>query len=473
MGLINEIFNSTGYNNLRTNNEFSGDSLIASTPVGGVRVDQNTALQLAAFWACVRYISTSIAVLPWGVFKISPQGGRIPQPNHRAYSILKDTPTPGMTAFSWRETMLWNALVGGNSLSEITTQGLELIDEPVQFVDLEDGGLAYKLLKSNRLLLAPDVFHLKGPSRDGKVGLSVISASRETFGLGLAEQTYGASFYAAGTHVGGVYEHPGRFTPEQLKELREQLDADKGAGKAHKPRILTQGMTYKSDTISQQDAQYLESRKFTDRQIAMIFGVQPHKIGIEDGSTAYASREVASIDSVIDTLMPWAVRNEQEANNKLLTVSERRRGFFTKMNLDVHLRGDSNSRAEFYEKNIRNAVMTPNQARAKEDMEAIDGGDDLVISRDMIPLHKINEFTDSQITKNENGGSNVPNNLAPILEDAMNFIKKRAAEDRKRKKPIEKTRDFARIKLEPIVKACQESGFVIDIDKLIDEGVKE
>jgi len=473
MGLITEAFNNTGYSNLRTNTEFSGDSIFAARSVSGATVNQDTSLQLPAFWACVRYISTSISVIPWGVFKESEGGGRTAQRNHRAWSILKESPAEGTTAFIWRETMLWNTLVTGNALSEITRDGFKFIDEPVRFLELDNGGIAYELLKSGRTLLAPDVFHLRGPSRDGRIGLSVIASLRERIGLGIAEQVYGSSFYSAGTHVGGIYEHPGRFTPDQIKDLRDQIELDKGAGNAHKPRVLTQGMTYKADTIPPQDAQYLESRKFTDRQMAMVFGVQPHKIGIEDGSTAYASREVASIDSVIDTLMPWSVRLEQEANQKMLTKRERATGFFTNMNLDVHLRGDSKSRAEFYQIMIRAGIMKPNDARAKENMTALPEAENLVISRDMILLHKLEEFTDSQIEKNTATAPAVQAALKPIIDDAMIMIKERAADNRKRNRPIEKSREFARIKLEPIAKACRESGYELDIENLIDEGVEE
>lgn len=448
--------------------EFTGDDLFRGGTIGGVPVTEDTALQLAAFWASVRYLSSAIAMTPWGVFMVTPDGGRQELRNHRIWMTLRQNPSPDVTSFMLRETMMWNALVTGNSLAEIAGDTLTYIDEPVRMVKTETG-LAYELLTSNRVLLSADVFHLRGPSRDGLIGLSVISAVRECIGLGLAEQTYGSSFYGAGTHVGGVYEYPGQLKEEHIKQLRQRIEEDRGPGKAHKPRILTEGMTYKSDTIPPQDAQFLESRKYSAREIASLFGVPPHKIGIEDGATAYASREQAANEAVIDGLMPWAIRNEQEGNLKLLTAGERKKGQYTHMNLDIHQRGDTKTRSEGYKVKIRNGVMTPNEARAKEEMNAVPEGSDLLISRDLVPLVKAADLADSQIEKNANS----PSAFAPVIADAMACIKKRAKQNKTRGRPPDKSEEFARLKLEPIKAAHELAELPFNIDELIKEGVSD
>jgi HK97 family phage portal protein len=469
MGLTNRLRNAfaAGLDGLRRT-EYEGDTpIFGASPIAGVAVDKDSALQLAAFWGCVRYVSSSIALLPWGAFRATDGGGREALRKHKVWALLHDSPAPGMTAFSMREALVWNALVSGNGLAEIMPQGLSLMDMTrVRFRKLDNGSLAYDYFDQGgmRTLLAPDVLHIKGPSRDGVMGLSVISAARECIGLGLAEQAYGSAFYGVGTHVGGIYEHPGTPNPVQLDALRESIDKDKGARSAHRPRILTGGMKYVSDTIPPQDAQFLETRKYSAREIAALFGVPPHKIGIEEGATAYASREQAAIEAVIDCLLPWTIRLEQEADLKLLAPRERAIGIYTHMNLDVHMRGDAKSRSEFYGGMLRAGGMTPNEMRALEELPSAANGDDLLIPRDLIPLSLASEYAQSQISANTTKQL-AAQAFAPLVADTIDCIKTRAAQDKERGRSIESTREFARLKLEPLKQAHAVAGLPFDIEE--------
>ncbi len=404
--------------------EYTGDlPFWGSTPTGGIGVDKDSVLGLAAFWACVRYISSAIACLPWAPYRVTPEGGREEQRKHARWSMLKESPAPGTTSFLWREGMIQQALVGGNAIAEIKPAGMPMLDASrVSYRQIPNGSLVYDyadpLTKEARPLLSSEVFHLRGPSRDGVLGLSVVSAAAESIGLALAQQTYGASFFGAGTHVGGIYEAPGTPTKDQIDALRTSIDEDRGPRKAHRPRILTGGMTYKPDTIPPQDAQFLESRKFSAREIASLFGVPPHKIGLEEGATAYASREQAAIEAVVDCLMPWVVRLEQEANLKLLTPKERASGLYTHMNLDMQLRGDAKSRGEFYGAMVRASAMRPNEARAKEDMDADPDGNQLLVPRDLIPLSLAHEYAQSQVDANRSkGGPTRSTDQPPMAPD--------------------------------------------------------
>ena len=459
---------AAGLNNLRgRKTEFTGDNIFGGSTVSGVSVTKDTVQGLSAFWGCVRYISSGIAPMPWGVFA-SVNGGREEQRNHRVWSTLRDQPIAGMTPNVWRSTMLWNALVTGNGLSEITREGLKFIDEPVTFVKLEDGSLAYQVMSSQRIILGADMFHLKGPSWDGWVGQSVVQVAAENLGFGLASQQYGSSFFGAGTHVGGIYTTERDMQPDQIENLRQTIDESKGPGRAHRPRILTRGMTYIPDTIPPQDAQWLEGRKFHAREITMWFGVPAHKLNIEEGATAFASREQANIEAVVDALMPWVVRLEQEANLKLLTTRERSSGVFTHINMDAQLRGDTKTRTEGYKTLIRNGVMTVNEARSKEEMSALDEGAKPLISRDMMFLDQVGDLADSQIEGNTQAQA-----FAPLVADAIDCIKIRAKQNKTRGRPPDEIRAFARLKLEPLEAAHKHIGLPFDLDNLIDEGVKD
>lgn len=461
-----KVYNA-GLNNLRGRlTEFSGDNPFGSTPAAGIPVTEDSALGLAAFWGCVRYITSGVSLLPWGVFT-TVNGGREERRNHRIWSTLRDEPSQGVTANMWRSPMLWNALVTGNALSRITPDGLQFISEHVEMIKLDDG-IAYKITRTGEIILAADIFHLRGPSRDGIMGMSVIEFARENLGLSLAAQAFGGAFFGNGTHTGGIYMTDRDPTDDQLTKLRDSLDQNRGAGKAHRARILTRGMTYEPDTIPPQDAEFLETRKFGAREATMWFGVPAHKLNIEEGATAFASREQANIEAVVDALMPWTVRLEQEANLKLLTSRERSNGFYTHINLDAQLRGDIKTRTEGYKVMVRAGLMKPNEARSKEEMPAEPDGNQLVISRDMIPLDRIGDLADSQVDKNTQTQA-----LMPLVVDAMDAIKIRAKQERARGRPLEKTKEFARLRLEPLAAAHNVMGLPFDLEKFIDEGVKD
>lgn len=436
-----------------------GQSIFAPSPTAGMRVDADSALALPAFWACVRYVSSQVAMLPWGPYRTTPGGGRKEQREHRLWAMLHEEPAPLTTPMVLKEALVWNALVVGNGYAEVVGDTL-LLHESAIVTPLVDGqgALSYAVGRGQdtRTVLAADMFHLRGPSRDGRVGLSVIGAAREGLGLGLAVQTYAAAFFGNGSHVGGVYQTPGVLSQEQYERLLAQIEADRGARAAHRPRILEGGLTYQADTIPPQDAQYIETRQFGAREICSLFGVPPHKIGLEGGATAYASREQAAIEAVMDCLMPWVVRLEQEANIKLLTPTERRAGYYTHLNVDGLLRGDAQSRAGYYEKQIRNAGMTPNEQRALEERDAVPGGDELMVSRDLIPVGSIREYAESQIVANEAKAGAA---LSPMRADYRERLRRRKA----------LTAEEARRILAPLAQAHRELAVPFDLDGFIDD----
>lgn len=449
--------------------------LFDSTPLAGISVDKDSALSLSAFWGCVRYISSQVGIMPWGVYRTPPGGGREEQRNHRAWAMLHDAPAPWLEPDVLRSALVWNACVQGNGYAAIRGDRLQMLDSSaMKVLRSAMGDVLYEYTdpyNSNQVetFIPAQLLHLKGPSRDGVVGLSVVAAAAEGIGFGLGLQSFGAGFFGNGTHVGGIYKTDKTLTDEQFQRLQKQISDARGAKKAHNPRILESGLDYIANTIPPQDAQFLELRKFSAREMAALFGVPPHKIGVEDGATAYASREQAAIESVVDCLLPWVVRLEQQANMKLLTPADRKAGFYTKLSVDAILRGDAKGRAEANQIQLRNGALTPGEWRQLEDRPAT--GEGAVISRDLIPVDQLPAYADSQIA------SNVPqpsaSALEPMVQSVRAAVSNRIEQDAKRGGKPRDVRDFAAKLIEPIARTADALGIEFDDQALLDEMVRE
>jgi HK97 family phage portal protein len=462
-----------------------GGGVFGSSPTAGVKVTQDSALALAAMWGCLRYISGSVGVMPWGVYR-AQGAARSEERKHQLWTTLHDRPSPLHSPQGVKEALVWNAALVGNGYAEVVGKQLYLLDPSgvTPWVTPQRGALyEYKdpQTSETRWMLPSQVLHIKGPSRDGVIGMSVISAAREAISSGLSLQTYAAAFFGNGTHVGGVYEVPNTLTDEQFERLKAQIDAEKGSRNSHKPRILEGGMKYSADTIPPQDAQFLEQRKFSAREVCGLFGVPPHKVGLEEGATAYASREQAAIEAVVDCLLPWVTRIEQEGNYKLLTPAERAGGLYTKMTMDVLLRGDAKSRAEANQIRFRNGALSSDEWRAQDELAPVDGGDEPLVSRDLIPLSKAKEYAESQTKKNDPAppppkpdgepeddppdDDGADDALDPLIEEAKARISARFADDDYRKR--DRSSEFVALVLSPIADTAARLGIPFDSDAVI------
>lgn len=404
-------------------------------PAAGVRVDQDSVLALSAFWGCVRFISSQIASMPMGVYR-SIDGRREEQRDHKVWSVLRDRPSHMHSPYNLKESLVWNALVTGNGYAERYGGSLYILDPTKVSVYLTaDRRVLYGYKDplrngEERQLLPSEIIHIKGPSRDGIIGLSIISAAAENLSGALATQQFGNAYLGNGTSYGGFIESPNLLADDQFERLRQQIRDDRGVARSGKMKVLEGGLTYKAN-IPAKDAQLLETRQYGAREICAFFGVPPHKVGIESGATAYASREQAAIEAVVDCLLPWVVRIENEADYKLLTTPERQSGIYTHMNMDVLLRGDAKSRAEANQIRLRNGSLSPNEWAALEDAPPMDGGDTRYITRDLLPLDKAADYAESQMAANEEQEPADEDMrlaaLAPLISNARFVIEQREA----------------------------------------------
>lgn len=374
----------------------------------GKRVNDRTAMQIIAVYACVRVLSEAIAQLPLHVYQYT-DNGKERVPRHPLYFLLHDQPNPEMTSFVFRETLMGHLLIYGNAYAQIIRNGrgdviglYPLMPDKVR-VDRDDRGrLIYRYSRYDEhnpnfkqqgeiILPMEQVLHIPGLGYDGLVGYSPIAMAKNALGLAVACDEYGSSFFANGAAPSAVLEHPGVIkNPERVREAWQRAY---GSSNAHKTAILEEGMKYTPISIPNNEAQFLETRKFQIEEIARLYRVPLHMIGDLDHAT-FSNIEHLSLEFVKYTLDPWLVRWEQGLQKALLSDSEKGR-YFIKFNVEGLLRGDYQSRMNGYATARQNGWMSANDIRELENLDRIpaeDGGDLYLINGNMLPLQNAGAF---------------------------------------------------------------------------------
>jgi HK97 family phage portal protein len=277
----------------------------------------------------------------------------------------------------------------------------------VQIFRAPDGRRAYRYRPESgqdEILLQNEVLHVPGLSIDGLSGLAPITYHRETVGASLALREFGSRLFKNGTHIGTVFEHPNKLTESSQKNLKKSLDDNfSGVANANKSIILEEGMKIAKLGMTSEDAQYLESRKFSRSEIASIFRVPLYKIAGDTESTkGWSTLEQQSTDFVTDTLMPWLVRIEQAIARDLLTATDRRNGIFAEFNVMGLLRGDAAARSAYYTARFNTGSLSPNQIRELENENPQDGGDVAFVPMNMIPIDQVGR-SDGNTEEPDNG----------------------------------------------------------------------
>lgn len=334
----------------------------------GIRVSEHTALQIPAVYSCVRIISESVASLPLRIFEKVGKG-RDEASELPLYELLRYSPNPHMTAFSFFETLQGHLCLWGNAYGEIQRDNANRVvaiwprhpykTKPYRTAD---GELWYMTTDGmnnggQRFIHYMDMLHLTGLSQDGLVGLSPIQQARQAMGLALATEKYGAQFFGNGSRPGGILSHPKTLKEEAAKKLKESWAQAQGGDNAHSVAVLEEGITWTAIGMSAQDSQFLETRKFQKSEIASIFRVPPHMLADLERST-HSNIEQQSLEFVIYTLMPWLVRWEQEIKRKLLPAGKPHgaatmgrnaaKTYFAEFGLNALVRGDFKTRYDGY-----------------------------------------------------------------------------------------------------------------------------
>lgn len=372
---------------------------IASRSITGARVSSETAMQLSAVFRAVSLISGHIAMLP---LVLKKRGSMARIKDHPLLKLFRK-PNRWQNGLEWRQMLMAHLLLRGNAYSEIIDNArgevIELIPlhpDRTCIEQLPNGDYRYRVTDntgSERILARGQVWHLRGLSSNGLTGLSVIECARESMGLGLSAQSYGARFFANDARpAGGWVEYPGKFADRAARQLfRESVQEAQGAANRGKMMVLDNGMKYHEVGINNKDSQFLESRQFQITELARWFGVPPHKLA-ELSRATFSNIEQQALEYVTDSLMIWTEIWEASIEDILLFDDE---------NLEVEfdfrklLRGDSNARYGNYQKGISAGWLTRNEAREDDGREPLDGLDE--------PLRPLNMVEESDAEDQEEG----------------------------------------------------------------------
>lgn len=362
-------------------------SAFGSPTSSGISVNADTALQAAAVYACVAVLSESVAQLPLPLYKRVGKG-KEKAAEHPLYSILHDMPNRWQTAFEFRQMLMSHALLRGKGMAFINRVGkgkdrrvFELIPiHPDTATIKKDpaGGLDFTVSVTSKNGTADfrsdELLVVRGMTLDGVNGITPITYAREAIGLSIAAEKHGARLFGNGARPGGVLSTPGSLKDEEVKSLRERWQEAYSGENSFKVAVLHGGLDFKPIGMSNEDAQYLETRKYQRSEIASLFRVPAHLINDLEKAT-FSNVEHLGLSFVVHSLQPWLVRWEQAIFRDLLTPAERGQ-YFAEHTVAGLLRGDVKSRYEAYGRGILDGWMTRNEARILENLNPIDGLDE-------------------------------------------------------------------------------------------------
>ena len=409
MGIFSRLFRARDKPQNKTVGSIFSFMMGGST--SGKSVTERSSMQMTAVYACVRILSEAIAGLPLHLYRYKEDGGKEQAVDNNLYRLLHDEPNPEMTSFVFRETLMTHLLLWGNAYAQIIRNGkgeviaLYPLMPNKMSVDRDEKGQLYytysraneeaATMTGNTVILKPsDVLHIPGLGFDGLVGYSPIAMAKNAIGMAIACEEFGAKFFANGAAPSGVLEHPG--TIKDPAKVRDSWNSTfGGSANSGKVAVLEEGMKYTPISISPEQAQFLETRKFQINEIARIFRVPPHMVGDLEKSS-FSNIEQQSLEFVKYTLEPWVVRWEQALSRALLSITEKPTYFF-KFNLEGLLRGDYQSRMNGYAIARQNGWMSANDIRELENQDRIpaeEGGDLYLINGNMLPLNKAGAYAE-------------------------------------------------------------------------------
>lgn len=357
----------------------------------GPAVNLTNTFKVAAAFACLKVLSQGCAQVPFKLFQESTQGGLtkiLPARDQPLYDLLTVKPNDWTTSFEFRETIVLHAALGNAYVFKNKVRGkiVELIPlQPgwVRKVQKPDYTITYQVTSpqtgAQQDFPADAIWHIKGPSWDGVLGMDVLNLAREALGLSIATEESQARLHKRGVQPSGVYSVDGTLGPGQYKDLKDWITREHaGADNAGAVMVLDRNAKFISSAMTGVDAQHLETRKHQVEEVCRFFGVFPTMVFQTDKTSTFASAEAFFEAHVRYSLVPWFTRIEQSADAFLLTPAERATGLYFKFMAAGLLRGNAADRANYYAKALGSggsqAWMTADEVRELEELNPL-GGD--------------------------------------------------------------------------------------------------
>lgn len=369
----------------------------------GLTLRTEDILKASAALACVRVISETISTLPLLMYERVGSDDRKRANDHPLFDLLRHQPNKDMTAVDFWGLCGVFLLLWGTFYAEIipgrrgfADQLIPLHTDRVRMQRMENGRLRYLITEQSepgitgvmpavrqRVILEDQMFRVIGLSLNGKLGLRVMDLAREVVALALAGEGYAARLFSNDARPGGVLEAPGKVDDTARDELKESwYAAHAGVPNAHKVAVLTGGMKFHEIAHTARDSQMVDARKHQAIEVARIFRVQPHKIGILDRAT-FSNIEQQALEFVVDTMTPWLTRIQASIRRDLIIAPNK---FFAEFMINARMWADSEGRAKFFTQMWNIGVLSQNEIRRMENLNSIPGGDTYFVPLNMVPV---------------------------------------------------------------------------------------
>lgn len=347
----------------------------------GIAVTPDSALQISAVWACTRLIAETLASLPLVTYHRLDNGGKERARNHPLYDVLHDRPNRWQSRFEFVEMLTGHAALRGFGIARRVAGDRGYVDELIPIHPdrvfrerIAGGDYRFRVTLPNgteEVLIRDEVFELRGFGTDGMNPISPIEVARNSLGIALALDATAGSMFRNGVRISGTLEHPKELSDKARGNLRKAIaEQHSGAQNAGGFLLLEDGLHWQQIGMTNTDAEFLASRKFSVAEIARWFRCPPHKIGDLERSTNN-NIETQSLEFVTDTIVPWATRWEQAILRQLIIAPQY---YYAKFVIDGLLRGDIKSRYEAYAQGRQWGWLCADDIREKEDMNPLPNG---------------------------------------------------------------------------------------------------
>ena len=370
---------------------------IYSLTKAGSNITESNAMAISTVYACVYKIATTIASLGLDVFERN--GNEVNVANvHPAHDLIKIKPNAYQTAFEFWETITASALIYGMGYAVIERdeRGFAIALHPVHASDVD-----LREVKGERVYIVKD-FGAVRPENMLEIAnlqrMSPIRLHRDNLGLAKSAQDFGAEYFGQSGQMTGVLTSDQPLKKEQMDMISSSWNH--GAAQAG-TKLMPFGFKYQRISISPDEAQFIETRKFQAEEICRIFSVPPSLVQLPS-QTTYNNVEQQNLMFARHTVVPWTQRIEQEVDRKLIPAFQRPE-IYTKFRLVDLQRGDSTARANYFTQMLNSGVLSINEVRAEEELNPVEGGDVHTVQVNQIALDKLGAYSDS-ISKSETNG---------------------------------------------------------------------
>ena len=396
MGILDSITNIFSTNSEKRASSYVNPNWYFANSGSGAIVNKETALGFTPVFNAVKLLSESVSQIPVEICETLPDGDVIKRTDHPLTRILTQNPNPNQTKVSFFSKIMVDLCLDGNSYVYIERNGagvptnLYCLNTDDVTMTKNEMDIFYTVGDDNQMYASNEILHFRTLSTDGYLGISPIAQCKTAIGWGIAVETYGNTFFKNGAKLSGVLSTDRQMSELAIERLKTSFQEQYAAlNDANKTLILEEGLKFQQISISNEQAQFLASRDMAIQEVARVYNIPPHMLK-DLSKSSFNNIEQQSTEFVRYSVQPYLANLESEMNLKLFKQSEQGK-MFTNFDANGLLRGSPNDRADFYEKIVNIGAMTINEVREKENMNAVESGDELYLPKGMDTIQEINK----------------------------------------------------------------------------------